>query len=100
MRSGSTPSRFVSTRASPQWPHRSFATGRLHTPSRVEACRHGQDQSRGGSVRAEGRKPKALLTEDRLGFNEQKRELQAAVGEQPKPLAYDTPADGVRSVTV
>jgi hypothetical protein len=35
------------------------------------ASRHGQDQSRGGSVRAEGRKPKALLREVRLGFIEQ-----------------------------
>jgi hypothetical protein len=51
-----------------------------------------------GSVRAEGRKPKALLIEVRSGFIEQKRELQEAVREQPKPLAYDTPADVVRNV--
>ena len=63
-----------------------------------KASRHGQDQFRGGSVWAEGRKPKALLTEVRLGFIEQKRELQEAVREQPKPLAYDTPADVVRNV--
>ena len=63
-----------------------------------KASRHGQDQFRGGSVWAEGRKPKALLTEVRSGFIEQKRELQEAVREQPKPLAYDTPADVVRNV--
>ena len=33
-----------------------------------------------------------------MGFIEQKRELQEAVREQPKPLAYDTPADVVRNV--
>jgi hypothetical protein len=33
-----------------------------------------------------------------LGFIEQKRELQEAVCEQPKPLAYDTPADVVRNI--